>query len=371
MTNNIQNRFILLLDQTPQAQLAQRILKSPLALAKRVIHYLFEHRFDQLKADLDSIKQFVAGIERVSQLDNYQLAHYYPYFFAYHQHFHSAYRATQGKVLEALIQTWTQSSAAHLDVSSSAKTRTEYLRRVLPDYASQLDLDVVIADGERICCVQLRSRDDTGGTTAKSSLVQAARYMMRQTRFSSHGHIHYVVGIWDVRKRQQEISTKKKWFQDLQTDIALSETDFLAQLSTGIRLRPYLTLQLVYGYHELAAVISAWAGGIEHQTLDNLIAAISQADDLWLAYLIAHLELESLILYRQNHIAMLTQALSQHPYTCHDLITSQSHVTLADELAQKIAPDWHADFPFLHTLSQKMLYIRDLILLKFVHDRLS
>lgn len=366
-----QDRFLLLLDKTPQAQLAQRILKSPLGLAKRVIDYLFDNRFSQLKDDLDSIKQFVAGINRVSQLDSYQLARYYPYFFAYHQHFHSAYRATQGKVLEGLIQEWVRTSAIPLDVSSSTKTRNEYLKRVLPDYDSLLDLDVVVADGARVLCVQLRSRDDTGGTTAKGSLVQATRYMMRQARVLPNSHIHYVVGVWDVRKRQQETSTKKKWFQDLEADMNLSEADFSAQLTSGVRLRPHLTLQLAYGYAELASVISAWAGGIESQMLENLITYISQADDLWLAYLVAHLELESLELYGQNNILMLTQALSAHPYRVDTFTTSQEYVALADELAQKIASEWRGDFPFLHTLSEKIIYIRDLILLKFIHDSLS
>ena len=33
-----QDRFLLLLDKTPHAQLAQRILKSPLGLAKSISH---------------------------------------------------------------------------------------------------------------------------------------------------------------------------------------------------------------------------------------------------------------------------------------------------------------------------------------------
>ncbi len=108
--------------------------------------------------------------------------------------------------------------------------------------------------------------------------------------------------------------------------MTLSEADFSAQLTTGARLRPHLTLQLAYGYQELASVISAWAGGIESQTLENLIAYITQSDDLWLAYLIGHLELESLELYGQNNILMLTQALAQHPYRLDDFTTSQDYV---------------------------------------------
>jgi hypothetical protein len=366
-----QPRLILLLDTSEEAILAKQILKSPLGLAHRVIQYLFENRFSQLKDDLDSIKQFVAGIGRTSHLNDYQLAHYYPYFFAYHQHFHSAYRATQGKVLEALIQEWVKTSHIQLDVSGSTKQRNTFLKRVLPDYDSKLDVDAVIADKNRVLCVQLRSRDDTGGTTAKGSLVQATLYMMRQSNIAPDSHIHYVVGIWDVRNRQQEISTKQKLYDYLEKDISLSKAEFFDQLSSGLRLRPHLTLQLCYGYTEMAQVISDWAGGIDSQALEDLITLIGESDDLWLAYLVAHLELESIELYGQNNIIMLNEALSHHTYSTQTFKTSQAYVSLANDLAQKIATDWHADFPFLHTLSEKIVYIRDLILLKFVYDSLS
>ncbi len=372
-----QPRRILSLDKTQETSLVKKILKSPLGLAYNLVQHLFENKFNQIKDNLDTIKQFVAGIERTEHLEEYQLARYYPHFFAYHQYFHSSYRARQGKVLEALLSDWISIANPKLKVARSKKETYDLLKSVLPDYKSKLDLDVVVANSDAILCVQLRSRDDTGGTTAKSSLVQATRYMMRQSNIAPDSHIHYVVGIWDIRTRQQEMSTKKKWYQDLEQDLQdlfIDEATFYAQVSQGIVLRPYLTLQLCYGYQDLAQVISEWANGLDINLLNKQITLIGESDDLWLAYLVAHLELESIELYGQNNIMMLNEALTKQDYSpkkLKELQTSQEHIDFANDLAQKIATEWRADFPFLHTLSEKIIYIRDLILLKFVYDSLS
>lgn len=366
-----QPRLLLSLDQTTQTHQARQHLKSPLGLAHDIIRYLFDNRFDELRDKLDIIKQFVAGVGRVERLSDYALATYYPTFFAYHQFFHSSYRARQGNVLENLMMSWIATSSQALVVPHAKKEMRDLMKRVLPQYASRLDLDVVVANDNRLLCVQLRSRDDTGGTVAKMSLGEVARYMLRVPDIAPNSHIFYVIGIWDARQHTQETITKSKLYEVLKDDITQTKEQFMAQLTTGIALRPHLTMQLAYGYTELARVIADWAGGLDASVLAQQMDFISQADDMWLAYLVGHLELESQQLYGQNNIVMLEDVLSWQSYDTQGFQTSAAYVALAGELAQKIAPAWQGDFPFLHTLREKMTYIRDLILLKFIYDNLS
>ena len=98
-------KFLYLIDSSEETDLVKDILKSPLGLASEVIKRLFEERFEELKDDLDEIKQFAAGIDKAQKLAaGYALASYYPSMFAFHQYFHSSFRARQGKVLEKMIQ---------------------------------------------------------------------------------------------------------------------------------------------------------------------------------------------------------------------------------------------------------------------------
>nr|MCU0482338.1 hypothetical protein [Anaerolineae bacterium] len=350
-----QSRLLLLLDKSDEVAFVKQILKSPLGLAYELIQMLFQNRFDDLADKLDTIKQFVAGITRVNGLSEYKLAHYYPVFFAYHQFFHSSYRARQGNVLENLLIEWIKTSPNSLIVPHSKKDMRDLMKRVLPQYASKLDLDVVVADKNRLLCIQLRSRDDTGGTVAKMSLGEAARYMLRERDIAPDSHIFYVIGVWDARQHTQETVTKSKLYEVLKDDLGLSQETFFTHISQGIQIRPHLKMQLAYGYSELARVISDWTYGLDSTLLDNQIALISQTDDLWLAYLVAHLELESRELYGQNNITLLIDALKGYDYSTDSFTTSHDYVQLANDLAQKIASDWRADFPFLHTISEKIV----------------
>ncbi len=93
------------MDDNAEMLLVKDILKSPLALADKIFTCLFEEKLVELKDDLDEIKSFAAGINRAEELSiSYSLASYYPFMFAFHQYFHSSFRARQGKVLERVLQ---------------------------------------------------------------------------------------------------------------------------------------------------------------------------------------------------------------------------------------------------------------------------
>src|ERR1035441_4524134 len=101
MAENFQNRIMISLDKSTEYLRINKALKSPLGLAHELIRNLFNKSFDNIKNELDSIKKFVAGIDRAEELGSgYKIAKFYPYLFSFHQFFHSSYRARQGKTLE-------------------------------------------------------------------------------------------------------------------------------------------------------------------------------------------------------------------------------------------------------------------------------
>ena len=155
-----------------------------------------------------------AGINRVDQLDNnYSLTRLYPYLFSFHQYVHSSYRARQGKALEELLKEVMRASNAKVSIADKESDKRKFIARVIPGYDSKLDLDIVARNhrGGTIV-IQLRSRDDTGGTTAKSSLVEALRYMLTDSKHNNN-ELLYVVGIWEpVDSNQKKITIPKNTF---------------------------------------------------------------------------------------------------------------------------------------------------------------
>ena len=194
-------KFYNLMDSSEKTDLVKDILKSPLELASDVIKLLFEENFEELRDDLDEIKQFVAGIEKAQKLSsNYTLASYYSSMFAFHQYFHSSFRARQGKVLEKMIQNILKQYGQCDEVPDSNKVRLSILCEIFEvEELKKLDIDVmgVSAKNKKTIAIQLRSRDDTGGTTAKGSLVDFLRELLRLNKIPQND-ILYLVCIWDA-----------------------------------------------------------------------------------------------------------------------------------------------------------------------------
>jgi len=212
--NNFQERFLLTLcSANGNTRIVKTILKSPLGLAQEIIKLLFQNDFIKVKDNLDSIKQFVAGITRSEMLGkSYALAKFYPYLFSFHQFVHSSYRARQGKTLEELFKEVIRKSNQNFVVPDKEKDKQKVMSEVFKGYDSKLDIDVVAKKSKgKVLALQLRSRDDTGGTTAKSSLVEALRQVMKKS-VEKDADLFYLIGIWDKIK-----SNQKKYYykQDL------------------------------------------------------------------------------------------------------------------------------------------------------------
>ena len=374
-TNNFQERFLLILcSDNGNAQIVKTILKSPLGLAQEIIKLLFQNNFKEVKDNLDSIKQFVAGITRSETLGkSYTLAKFYPYLFSFHQFVHSSYRARQGKTLEELFKEVIRQSNQNFIVPDKEKDKQKVMSEVFKGYDSKLDIDVVAKKSEgKVLALQLRSRDDTGGTTAKSSLVEALRRVMKKS-VEKDTDLFYLIGIWDKIKSNQKKITISKIYESLEPYFQkkISKEDFIKSIEKGIELHKGVTLKLAYGDGEIVKNVSDWIGKdtkLDYKSMKTIIATLESSDDLWLAYVIASLELENIELRGINNIQYLNELLKTEKFDISGFTSNEEYLKLANELALKIIPKWDKDSLPVSTMSEKAHYIRDLILLRFVYD---
>ena len=366
----IQERiFLHLLDETRETELVTSILKSPLGLSKDLITLLFEQRFSQLSLELDSIKKFVAGVERANMMSHeYMLAKSYAQLFSFHQFFHSSYRARQGKVLEETLKSILRTYRICESVPNRVQEMHQILESVFNKDIPNLDIDVMGVSRDKVLIVQLRSRDDTGGTTAKGSLVDMLRGLLRTGNTPSKP-ILYLVAIWDARNAQQRQSTISKMFSSLKDLIKISESAFSRDISSGITVAKNITLKLVYGTEEMMrAIIQQFTDSSPSilNSVDKAIKLIEQWDDLWIAYSIASLEIANFSGF--SNIDLLNQKFEklrfEFDFTCYaNLVKS------IDSMTSLIASAWKENsLPFSST-SDRILYIRDLLFLKACYQK--
>lgn len=377
--NNFQERFLLTLcKDNENTQIVKTILKSPLGLVQKIIELLFQNNFKKVKDNLDSIKQFVAGITRSKTFENsYSLAKFYPYLFSFHQFVHSSYRARQGKTLEELFKEVIRKSNKNLFVPDNEKEKQNAMSEVFKNYNSKLDIDVIAKKAEgKILALQLRSRDDTGGTTAKSSLVEALCGVMKK-KVKKNAELLYLIGIWDKIESNQKNITISKIYESLKPYFPkekLTEQykgDFIENIEKGIELRKGVTLKLAYGDEEIVKDVSDWIGKdskLDYKSMKAIIATLEKSDDLWLAYVIASLELENIELKGINNIQYLNELLKTEKIDTSRFTSNDEYLELANELSLKIIPKWNKDSLPVSAPAEQFQYIRDLILLRFVYD---
>lgn len=374
-SNTFQKRFLLSLCSNDQnTKIVRTILKSPLELSQMIIQMLFKNNFKEIKDKLDSIKQFVAGITRSEVLGkSYSLAKFYPYLFSFHQFIHSSYRARQGKVLEELFKEVIRQANKKIIVPDKIKDKKDVLSEVFKDYDSKLDIDVVAKKSKgKILALQLRSRDDTGGTTAKASLVEALRGVMKKN-VEKDADLFYLIGIWDKIRSNQKNITISKIYESLKPFFQkqILKDYFISNIEKGIELHKGVTLKLAYGDKEIVRNVSDWIGEdteLDYKAIKKIIQTLESSDDLWLSYVIASLELENIELKRINNIKYLNELLKSEKFDISAFTSNEEYLTLANELVLKIIPKWNKDSLPVSTMSEKATYIRDLILLRFIYD---
>ena len=371
-----QERFLLTLDSEATSALIRSVLESPLGLSHKVINCLFENRFDEIRGDLDNIKEFVAGVSRAERLGkDYALASYYPSLFAFHQYFHSSYRARQGKTLEEFIKEVLRATDPSLVVPDDVATKIRIMATAFRGYGTKGDMDVIVQNQSKIMVIQLRSRDDTGGTTAKSSLVEVFRTILALPKIRGI-EVVYHIGIWEKIKSNQKSTTKNKFWETLThqlTPLGITKERFLAEVEDGIVIKPEITLKLSYGNEEILKVIKEWLGNpqnLKDSAIKDMIIKLESWDDLWLSYAIASMEMEVQKIGRFNNIKYLDLLLAKIKYDTGGFTKNEEYVSLANELASKISPLWKQPSIPLPSTSDRVHYIRDLILLRLIYEHL-
>ncbi len=352
-------------------EVAQQVLKSPLGLALKLIKRLNENQYTDLADQLDAIKQFVAGVERAKSLEDYGLARFYPTMFAFHQFFNSSFRARQGKVLEAILKGALKSACPDVQVPQKIAEMHRALRECL-GVETRLDIDLLAKrEGKipKLLIAQIRSRDDTGGTTAKGSLVDLLRVLLGESTSADY-EVTYLVAVWDERRSLQKEATISKMFASLQQYLAFSEKGFSEQIKkSSVRVADGISLRLAYGVAEIASAFAEFcgseAGAGTRKTIEQAIKASTNWDDLWVAYAVSTLELENYLLHGASNLEILKNRLAEKGVVLGDDFDEKE----IDCLAVNLAFEWNdAALPF-RSVSDQVHYIRDLLYLRLIYNR--
>jgi len=377
---NSQNRiFLQLLDSSREVDTIRGILKSPLGLSKDIIKRLFENRFEELNNDLDEIKLFVAGIKRAKNLSSsYSLASYYPFLFAFHQHFNSSFRARQGKALEKIVHNILKNYCGCAVVPQGINETRQVLKELFDidniDDVTNLDADAVGIDSEnnRSIILQLRSRDDTGGTTAKSSLVELLKEFLRNN-MEPNKPLLYLVSIWDARNSQQRLSTIDKMYSSISDYINIDQASFRRNIASGIELAENVTIKMSYGTDELTQALYSWTGEEDDDilgALTTIVQGVESWDDLWLSYAIASFELESIHIHNYSNVDILNAHYStigiQFDFTSYDAL-----VNSIDRIRSEMVTIWTEPSIRFNSPAEQALYIKDLLFLKACYAKQS
>jgi hypothetical protein len=229
---------------------------------------------------------------------------------------------------------------------------------------------------DKVIAIQIRSRDDTGGTTAKASLVSYLREMLRLKRDSQY-EILYLVSIWDSRDLQQKQSTISEMYSALKETIAsnISADEFLKNVATkGVDVGRNITLQMTYGTDEMINSVCDWFG-LDKQKgkkmFNNLLNQIENWDDLWITYSVTNLELSLNKIQNISNVAILNKILEENKDFNFDWSSYEGLVDSIDKMVNKIVFLWKGNTLPLQSLVEKAHYIRDLLFLKACYIKLS
>jgi len=370
-----QDRIMLLLEDGATFDEIKDIFKSPLDLVRELVKSCFSDDPNEglLKheKELDAIKKRAAGITRSHDLSSsYKIAKYSPYLFAFQQFFHSSYRARQGGVLEAVVYYTLKSfNVSPLKKTKHKKNAVKRLFGIQKNVG--YDIDILAEKPNRLLLGQIRSTDVTGGTTAKGSLVDLLRFILREKRLDPP--TDYLIVVWEPLESQQKPSLINKIWDSLRSEIGQSnETSFKKQITQGWQIPgTNISVKLVYGVDELGDVLNSFVNSkTAKDKLKTLWDSIQRWDDLWLTYAIASLELENLIFNGRTNFQILDKKLKRLKITIstEDL---KNYVNSSIKIAEEIAREWKEDTLPVTSPAEILNYLRDLVLLKMINLKVN
>ncbi|MCU0392582.1 MAG: hypothetical protein MUE81_15830, partial [Thermoflexibacter sp.] len=283
----------------------------------------------------------------------------------------------QGKVLEELMKLVLRNYIGCEVVPDKIKERKEILTKAFgKEIEKKGDIDAFAMKKDKIIAIQIRSRDDTGGTTAKASLVSYLREMLRLKKDSKY-KILYLVSIWDSRDSQQKQSTINEMYSALKETIesSISADEFLKNVATkGVDVGRNITLRMTYGTDEMIDSVCDWFRLDKQKgkkNFNNLLNQIENWDDLWITYAVANLELSLNKIQNISNIAILDKILEDNEGFSFDWSSYKGLVDSIDKMVNKIVFLWKGNTLPLQSLGDKALYVRDLLLLKACYIKLT
>jgi len=371
--HDLQDRKLILLEDDTDASVRRLkdILESPLGLAKALVCLSFSKDQSQgllsAKGKLDSIKKMAAGLSSAEAKSGYKVADYAIYLFAFQQFFHSSYRARQGNVLEAVIRTILTDSKT--DVYRKRDHRSALKNRLGIVTSSNHDLDIMARSESEYLMVQIRSRDDTGGTTAKGSLVELPRDILRETT-DIRSPIRYVVYVWEPLQENQKQSLIRKMLGELHGYGMPIEFEAKLDLGQPVKIHDKIELQLAYGPEQFSEILLQFTKNPQvRQAFEETVRFVGEWDDLWLSYAIASLELERLTIRNKSNFQLLDEILRSNNivFSSGDL---RYYLDTSVTYALQLLPRWtDATLP-VSSPADQLTYIRDLILLRMIYHKI-
>ncbi len=294
--------------------------------------------------------------------------------FSFQQWFHSSYRARQGKVLENILRKILLKYTGFQNIPQSPRQTRSVLANLLDIAEDSLrgDIDVCGIDekNKQILAIQLRSRDDTGGTTAKTSLIESLQQILRGYSGGSDYKLLYLVAIWDERNSQQRSSTITKFYQALRELTSLKYTDFEG-IQSPLQLKPDIDvyLQLAYGVNQMLKAIHDWDKCSNHKVLEanrEIIHTIQNWDDLWLAYAIASMEIHVQVFRGYSNAKLLQEKIEKLQLEVTPVPQEKLQESISYAL-DKLIHEWREDSLPVRSLADQILYLRDLLLLYAIY----
>ena len=188
-----------------------------------------------------------------------------------------------------------------------------------------------------------------------------------------NSNLLYLIGIWDIIKSNQKNITINKIYDSLLPYFRekLSRKDFSDNIENGIILFDGVVLKLSYGVENIVESVSNWVGEdtkLDYSSMKNIIMSLEKSDDFWLSYVIASHELKNIKLKGINNIKYLDELLSNESFDISNFNSNEDYLDLANSLTLRIIPKWENDSLPVSSVSEKIHYIRDLILLRFVYE---
>jgi DNA modification methylase len=365
-----QRKLILLEDNTdPTSAALSTILESPLGLAKEIAFRCFQkdpnNSLLTYKGGLDILKRLGVGLESAMKKNAYPIANYSSYLFAFQQFVHSSYRARQGNFAESLLRAILKETSAKV---YSKKEHSKIAQKVLgTKTTNKHDLDVIASTSKENLFVQIRSRDDTGGTTAKGSLAEFLKDVLRN-KIIPKEPIRYVIFVWVSGSGAQKSSLVTRVVDQLTGLTTIEPEEMKKNLSSQkrVQLSKNITLELSYGFDAFSDILAEFSESESISEISKKIfTTLEDWDDLWLTYALSSIELQNLAINGINNFLILEDKLVKLGINISNQDISYYKERSID-IAHKLIEEWNENTLPVNSARDQLWYIRDLILMKMM-----